>query len=114
MQATANAQFARYSYRRVNQVPGLIRGKPGDKALAMLPGVPRTARVQAAKTLKSAVANAGKGATAAQLKVAQARATHGPVMKRVRPTAMGGRAIYKRKTCHLTIIVSDENGKGKK
>jgi large subunit ribosomal protein L22 len=115
MQATANAHFARYSYRKVNQVLGLIRGKPVAQALSMLPWVPRVSRVLVEKTLKSALANAGKGANPAQLSVAQAWANHGPVMKRVRPMAMGGRAIYKRKTCHLTIVVSDErNGKGRK
>jgi large subunit ribosomal protein L22 len=114
MQSTARAQFARYSPRKVGQVLGLIRGKPVVEAMRMLPWVPRTSRVLVEKTLKSAVANAGKGADQGALRVAEAWVCQGPVLKRVRPMAMGGRAIYKRKTCHLTIVVSDENRKGNK
>lgn len=114
MQSTARAQFARYSPRKVGQVLGLIRGKPVMQAMAMLPWVPRVSRVLVEKTLKSAVANAGRGADQAHLRVAEAWVCQGPVLKRVRPMAMGGRAIFKRKTCHLTIVVSDENRKGKK
>lgn len=113
MQAVAHSQFARYSYRKVNQVLGLIRGKSVAEAMGMLPWVPRTSRVLVEKTLKSAYANAGKGIDPAQLRVAEAWANHGPVLKRVRPMAMGGRATYKRKTCHLTIVVSDEKRRSK-
>ncbi len=111
MEATAHSHFARYSYRKVGQVLRLIRGKSVPQAMSMLPWIPRVSRVLVEKTLKSAVANAGKGVNPAQLRVAQAWANHGPVLKRVRPMAMGGRAIYKRKTCHLTIVVSDEQRK---
>ena len=115
MQAVAHAQFARYSYRKVNQVLGLIRGKPVTEAFGMLPWVPRVSRVLVEKTLKSAVANAGKGADLDRFRVAQAWANHGPVLKRVRPQAMGARSMFKRKTCHLTIVVSDEKkGKARK
>jgi large subunit ribosomal protein L22 len=107
MQATAHSHFARYSYRKVGQVLGLIRGKSVAEAMGLLPWVPRASRVLVEKTLKSAVANAG-AANPAQLRVAEAWVNHGPVLKRVRPMAMGARAIIKRKTCHLTIVVSDE------
>ena len=111
MQAVAHSKFARYSYRKVGQVLDQIRGKSVAKAFEVLPWVPRISRVLVEKTLKSAFANAGKTADAAQFKVAQAYVNHGPVLKRVRPMAMGARAIIKRKTCHLTIVVSDEISK---
>ena len=38
----------------------------------------------------------------------EAWADAGPVIKRVMPMAMGGRGIIKRKTCHVTIKVSDQ------
>ena len=109
MEAIANARYARYSYRKVGQVLGLIRGKSVARALEMLPLVPRVSRVLVEKTLRSATANAGKGLDPARMWVSQAWVNHGPVIKRVRPMAMGNRAIYKRKMCHLTIIVSDGN-----
>ena len=107
MQAIAHARFARYSYRKVGQVLGLIRGKSVVDAMGMLPWVPRACRVLVGKTLKSAVANAGKNADPARLKVAQAWVNHGPALKRVMPKAMGARAMFKRKTSHITITVSD-------
>jgi large subunit ribosomal protein L22 len=107
MEATAHSKFARYSYRKVGQVLGLIRGKSVTEAFGMLPWVPRASRVLVEKTLKSAVANAGGLSDPGRLKVANAWVNHGPVMKRVMPKAMGARAMIKRKTCHLTIVVSD-------
>src|SRR5262245_60191127 len=106
MQAVAHSHFARYSYRKVGQVLGLIRGKSVAEAMGMLPWIPRVSRVLVEKTLKSAFANAGKGVDPTQVRVAQAWVNHGPVLKRVRPQAMGARSLFKRKTCHLTIIVS--------
>lgn len=108
MEAVAHSVFQRFSSRKVGQVLKLIRGKQVNKALEMLPWIPRVSRVLVEKTLKSALANAGKGKDPAQLRVAQAWVNNGPVLKRVRPMAMGGRAIIKRKTCHLTIVVSDQ------
>jgi large subunit ribosomal protein L22 len=107
MQAVAHSKFARYSSRKVGQVLKLIRGKPVSKAMETLPWVPRSSRVLVEKTLKSALANAGKGADPARLVVSQAWVNNGAFLKRVRPMAMGGRAIFRRKTCHLTIVVSD-------
>ena len=107
MEAVAHSNFARFSYRKVGQVLGLIRGKSVGEAFGMLPWVPRACRVLVEKTLKSAVANAAGKADPAKLNVAQAWVNHGPVMKRVMPKAMGARAMIKRKSCHLTIVVSD-------
>lgn len=110
MQAVAHSHFARYSYRKVGQVLGLIRGKSVVEAMGLLPWVPRISRVLVEKTLKSAVANA-RTSNPESLKVSQAWVNHGPVLKRVMPKAMGARAIIKRKTCHLTIVVSDEQAR---
>ncbi len=107
MESISHARFARFSYRKVNQVLNLIKGKSVIDAMGLLPWVPRASRVLVGKTLKSAISNAGKGADVTRLKVARAWANHGPALKRVMPKAMGSRAMFKRKTCHLTIVVSD-------
>lgn len=108
MEAVAHSKFARFSPRKVGQVLGLIRGKSVTEAFGMLPWVPRACRTLVEKTLKSAVANTGAlNGDMTKLKVANAFVNAGPVLKRVMPKAMGARAIIKRKTCHLTIIVSD-------
>ncbi len=112
MEAIAKAKHARYSPRKVGQVLGLIRGKTVAKAYGLLPAVPRAAAMLVFKTLKSAYSNLGVS-DPNQAVVKQAWVDSGPVLKRVMPMAMGGRGIIKRKTCHVTIVVSDEF-KGKK
>jgi large subunit ribosomal protein L22 len=112
-QSVAHAHFARYSHRKVGQVLGLIRGKSVVEAMGLLPWVPRISRVLVEKTLKSAAANAGKSVGPDQLWVAEAWVNHGPALRRVMPKAMGARAMFKRKTCHLTIVVSDQKPKNK-
>ncbi len=107
MEAIAKAKYQRYSPRKVNQVLGLIRGKSVAKAYGLLPTVPRAAGIMVFKTLKSAFSNSGS-ADPAQIFVKEAWADAGPVLKRVRPMAMGGRGIYKRKTCHVTIRLTDQ------
>ncbi|MBV9080911.1 MAG: 50S ribosomal protein L22 [Elusimicrobia bacterium] len=113
MEAIAKANHARFSSRKVNQVCGLIRGKSVAKAFDMLPHVPRACGILVFKTLKSAYANSG-ASDPATIYVKEAWANIGPALKRVRPMAMGARSIYKRKTCHLTIRVTDQQPKKKK
>ena len=107
MEAIAKAKFARYSPRKVGQVLGLIRGKSVANAYGLLPTVPRAAGIMVFKTLKSAFANSG-APDAALMYVTEAWVDNGPVLKRVMPMAMGARGIFKRKTCHVTIRVTDK------
>lgn len=113
METKAISKHQRYSYRKASQVLSLIRGKSVAKAYDMLPHIPRAAAVPVFKTLKSAYANTG-ASDPSQIYVKEAWANAGPVLKRVRPMAMGGRGIYKRKSCHITIVVTDQKIKKKK
>jgi len=112
MESKAHSRFVRFSARKINQVLGKIRGQSVQEAFRQLPFVPRAARVVVEKTLKSAVANAGQEPS--RLYVSGAWVGLGPTLKRVRAHAMGGRAVYKRKTSHVTIILSDEKKNGVK
>lgn len=107
MEFIAKAKFARYSPRKVGQVLGIVRGKSVAKAFGILPTLPRSASILVFKTLKSAYSNS-KIANPQQAYVAQAWVDAGPTLKRVMPMAMGGRGIVKKKTCHVTIVVSDQ------
>lgn len=84
-----------------------------EKAYSILPTVPRAAGILVFKTLKSAFSNTGSS-NPTQIFVKEAWADNGPVLKRVMPMAMGGRGIIKRKTCHVTIRVTDQPVKKKK
>jgi large subunit ribosomal protein L22 len=107
----ARARFVRVSARKARLVLDQIRGKAVAEALATLEYTPRAAARLVEKVLRSAVANAEHNYQVRDLddlRVVQAYADGGPVLKRVQPRAMGRAFSIKHRTSHLTIGVSDE------
>ncbi|MDR3253910.1 MAG: 50S ribosomal protein L22 [Endomicrobium sp.] len=107
MEAKATARFVRYTPRKVNQVLALIRNKQVEKAFEVLSFLPKSAATLVEKVLKSAAANAGKIKNYSALKVKEAWVGNGPILKRMRPGPMGRSMPIKKRTSHLTIIVTD-------
>ena len=107
MEALAQSKFVRYAPRKVNQVLGLIRNKPVEKAFDILAFTPKAVTTVIMKTLKSAIANSGRMKNMGGLKVKQAWVGQGPTLKRMRPGPMGRGMPYKRKICHITVVVSE-------
>ena len=107
MESIAISKFARYSYRKVNQILPLVRGKRVSEAVNILSFVKKAPVSMIQKTLKSAAANSGHLKTPESIFIQKAFATMGPPIKRMRPGAQGRSNPYKRKTCHLTIVVAD-------
>jgi large subunit ribosomal protein L22 len=107
MQAQATAKFVRYAPRKVNQVLTLIRNKKVEKAFEILSFLPKSSSVLVEKVLKSATANSGKLKDYSGLKVKEAWVGNGPILKRMRPGPMGRGMPIKKRTSHLTIVVSD-------
>jgi large subunit ribosomal protein L22 len=107
MEAVAKSKFVRQAPRKVNLVLGLIRNKPVEKAFDILSFTPKAAATLITKTLKSAVANSGRIKSMGGLKVKEAWVGQGPALKRMRPGPQGRGMPYKRKMCHLTIVVSE-------
>jgi large subunit ribosomal protein L22 len=113
MHTMAHARFVRVSARKARLVLDQIRGKAVAEALATLEYTPRAAARLVEKVLRSAVANAEHNHQVRNLddlRVIQAFADGGPVLKRVQPRAMGRAFSIKHRTSHLTIGVSDETG----
>ncbi|MFA6093015.1 MAG: uL22 family ribosomal protein [Elusimicrobiota bacterium] len=114
MEAIAHARFQRFGARKVGQVLAQIRGKSVASAEQMLPMIPRRATELVGKTLRSAAANLqqrlGKPVDTGTLFVKSAWVCQGPMgnMKRVLPAPQGRAYTFKRKVCHLTMVVSDE------
>src|SRR5467141_5344805 len=111
MNTVARARFVRLSARKARLVLDQIRGKSVGDALATLEYTPRAAARLIEKVLRSAVANAEHNHQVRNLddlRVVQAIADGGPVLKRVQPRAMGRAFGIKHRTSHLTIGVSDE------
>ena len=118
MDATAKAHFQRCGPRKVNQVCTVIRGKSVALAQAALPTARRTAKTLVEKTLRSAAANLavrlGHPVFLGKIYIKSAWVGQGPMrpLRRIRPAPMGRAMTFKRKMCHLTVIVTDTlNGK---
>jgi len=122
MEAIAHARYQRFGARKVAQVLDEIRGKSVFQAEQILPAVPRVCGRMVEKTLRSAAHNlaikasrAGKTLVPEQVFVKSCWADMGPMgpMKRVMPGPQGRANTFKRKVCHLTVVVSDERVSGK-
>jgi large subunit ribosomal protein L22 len=109
MEAKATAKFVRHTPRKVNQILTLIRNKKVGKAFEILSFLPKSATTLVGKVLKSATANAGKLKDFSNLKVKEAWVGKGPTLKRMRPGPQGRGMPIKKRTVHLTIVVTDEN-----
>ncbi len=112
MEAIAKAKFLRMSARKLRRVADLIRGKNVEEALNILTFCPKRAATPLEKTLRSATANALSVEGTAKLKaeglwVDKIFVDGGPIMKRIRPAAMGRAFRIRKRTSHITIVVSD-------
>ena len=109
MEALAKHRFARTSPQKARLVADQIRGLPVDKALDVLTFSNKKAAVLVKKVLESAIANAehNEGADIAELKVSTIFVDEALTMKRIRPRAKGRADRIFKRTCHITVKVSD-------
>jgi large subunit ribosomal protein L22 len=110
MQAKAVAKYVRISPRKVRQVVNVIRGKKVNEALAILNFIPNGSRVDVAKVLKSAVANAEHNydMNVNDLVITEIFVDQGPTIKRIRPRAMGRADQIRKRTSHITVVVGEK------
>jgi len=108
-EARAVAKFIRMSPRKARLVIDTIKGKRVSEALAILRYIPNQAAEHIVKVLASAAANAmdGWGQGVEELKIANILADGGPSLKRVRARAQGRAYRILKRTCHLTVILTD-------
>ncbi len=93
---------------KARQVLDLIRGEDADRAAEILRTTERQAAVEIAKVLASAVANAvhNDGLDAEDLYVSACYADEAATAKRWRPRARGRATRIRKRSCHVTVIVS--------
>jgi large subunit ribosomal protein L22 len=109
MEVAAKLKHARISAQKARLLADLIRGLPVDKASNILKFSTKKAAELVKKVLDSAVANAehNNGADIDELKVAKVFVDEGPMFKRVHARARGRAARILKRTCHITVMVSD-------
>ncbi len=100
--------YALVSPFKLRQVIDAIRNKPVHEALDLLRFLERSSATIVAKVLQSAVANAvnNDGLQAEELFVSACYVDEGPTQKRWRPRARGRATRIRKRSAHVTIIVS--------
>src|ERR687893_1424163 len=108
LSARAVAKYVRISPYKVRQVLDLIRGYDAERAQEILKFCERDAATVVGKLLASAMANAehDSGLVSDELFVSACFADEGPTLKRWRPRARGRATRIRKRTCHVTVIVS--------
>jgi ribosomal protein L22 len=104
----AQAKYVRSSARKARLVCDHIRGKSVEEARAILAHTPRAVARDWSKLLESAVANAehNHSLDGEDLYIKAVHADEGPTIKRFRPRAQGRATKIRKRTTHLTILLT--------
>ena len=107
-EARAVLRHIRMAPRKARLVVDMVRGRNAAEALALLKFTPRSAAKVVEQLLFSAVSNAVQKdlGGAESLTVSRAFVDGGPVLKRFQPRSMGRANPIKKRTSHITIVVS--------
>jgi large subunit ribosomal protein L22 len=109
---TAVHRHARLSPYKARPVIDLVRGKNVNEALTILEWEPRRAAPMIRKVIRSALATASQDLEVKlnRLVVSDARIDGGPLLggrPRFMPRAMGRAFPIRKRTCHVTIALSE-------
>ncbi|WP_405371647.1 MULTISPECIES: 50S ribosomal protein L22 [unclassified Microbacterium] len=113
VESIARVKHIRVTPQKARRVVALIKGKQAQEALAILKFAPQSASEPIYKLVASAVANARVKADKdnefldeQDLYVANAYVDEGSTLKRFRPRAQGRAFQIKKRTSHITIVLS--------
>lgn len=109
MEVSAKLTGAQISAQKVRLVADQVRGKEVEEALDILEFSNKKAADIVKKILNSAIANAehNEGADVDELKISTIFVDEGRVLKRLRPRAKGRADRILKRSCHITVKVSD-------
>jgi large subunit ribosomal protein L22 len=112
MDVTSTYKFARVSARKARDVAREIQGLPVSDALDILNFTPRKGAELFSKTMKTALADAENNfeLSVDGLFVKSAVVGEGPTFKRFKARARGSAASIRKRTSHLTVVLSNEGG----
>ncbi len=112
MEARAVSRFNSISARKARLVADLVRGKGVEEAVHLLSLTPKKAAPMIQKTILAAVANARVAADETvttsdeDFVIREIRVDEGPTQKRIRPRAQGRAFRIRKRTSHISVIVS--------
>ena len=110
MHVGATARKLPLSPQKARLVVDQIRGKSVDEALSTLTFASQKGARLVRKVLESAIHNAehNEGADIDELVVAETYVNAGATMKRIRPRARGRADRILKRSCHVTVTLTDE------
>lgn len=110
MDVTSTYKFARISARKARDVAREIQGLPVSDALDILNFTPRKGADLFSKTMKAALADAENNFELPLdgLVVKSAVVGEGPTFKRFKPRARGSASAIRKRTSHITVVLSDD------
>ena len=109
MEVSAKLKGAQISAQKARLVADQVRGRHVDEALDVLEFSPKKASRLVKKLLDSAIANAenNEGADVDELIISSVFVDEGRTMKRLRPRAKGRADRIFKRSCHITLMVSN-------
>ena len=110
MEVTARLRNASLSAQKGRLIVDMVRKRPVSTALGILQFTPKKGARLVLKVLESAVANAenNHGVDIDELKISSIFVDASSTLKRGSPRAKGRANRISKRSCHITIIVSDE------
>lgn len=110
MEAKAIQKYARLTPRKARRVVDLIKGKRAGDALITLRFMPYRGARYVEKVLKSAMSNAEQRNTNidSEALVVSGAVDAGSTMKRVEQRAMGRANVIRKRTCHITLVLTEK------
>ena len=113
VESIARVRHIRVTPQKARRVVALIKGKQAEEALAILKFAPQGASEPIYKLVASAIANArvkadkdGEYLDEQDLYVKNAYVDEGTTLKRFRPRAQGRAFQIKKRTSHITVVLS--------
>ena len=110
MEATARLKNTRISPQKARLVADLVRGENAEAAINTLRFMPKKGARIIRKLLESAIANASQNEAIDidTLYIKKIFVDGGPMMKRIRPRAMGRATKILKRTSHITIVLDEQ------
>jgi large subunit ribosomal protein L22 len=109
MEARAIAKYLQISPRKTRLCADLVRGKRAEEAVNILSHTPKAGARMISKVVQSALANArqDKSIDVDTLYVKTVFVNQGPTLKRWQPKPMGRAGRIRKRTCHVTVVLSE-------
>jgi large subunit ribosomal protein L22 len=110
MEVKAIGKYISISPKKAREIADLVRGKKAAEARDLVRFMPQVSAREIGKVLKSAMANAETNFNLDKdaLTIASITVDGGPTLKRWQPRAKGAAYEIKKRTSHITVIVSGD------